>query len=120
MRAIYREYTEQKPVAVVKRRKEQIIIAEIGFEEIATATSFVEYVYEKYGFSRSCIWYNLKKLKHRGVLDFAEKSESEVYKPLYLTDVGVGTLRAMLSHSAAAPVAAQPSRVAPQIRYGLA
>jgi len=110
MRGIYREYIKNSIKALVRTRKEQIILAEIGFDEISTATSFVEYLFEKYGFSRSCIWYNLKKLKHKGVLDFAEKCESEVNKPLFLTKEGVGTLRAILSRGVAAQgVAPKPS-----------
>ncbi|MDE1804926.1 MAG: hypothetical protein KGH59_04060 [Candidatus Micrarchaeota archaeon] len=107
----------------MRTRKEQVIIAEIGFDHITTATSFVEYLYEKYGFSRSCVWYNLKKLKKKGVLDFAEKCESEAYKPLYLTKEGVSTLRAILSQSVAQMgVAAKPSGFSPSMNrpyYGL-
>ncbi|MGI0141200.1 MAG: hypothetical protein ACREBF_00915 [Candidatus Micrarchaeales archaeon] len=110
MRGIYREYIKNSIQALVRTKKEQVIIAEIGFDEISTATSFVEYIYEKYGFSRSCTWYNLKKLKHKGVLDFAEKRESEANKPLYLTKQGVGTLRAILSRGVGAQgVAPKPS-----------
>ncbi|MDE1825350.1 MAG: hypothetical protein KGH61_01740 [Candidatus Micrarchaeota archaeon] len=112
MRGIYREYIKNSIKPIVKTRKEQIIIAEIGFDEISTATSFVEYVYDKYGFSRSCIWYNLKKLKKRGVVDFAEKCESEANKPLYLTKEGVGTLRSVLVQNAASV------RVAPKPTSG--
>ncbi len=66
-------------------------MTEIGYGQIDTATSFVEYMYDKYGFSRSCVWYNLKKLKMLGLLDFAERAE--IGKPLRLTERGIGTLR---------------------------
>jgi DNA-binding HxlR family transcriptional regulator len=69
-------------------------MTEIGYDEIETATSFVEYLYEKYGFSKSCIWYNLKKLKKLNIVDFSEKAEIEpAHKPLSLTRKGVSLLR---------------------------
>ena len=119
MRAIYREYIKNPIKSLVKTRKEQIIIAEIGFDHITTATSFVEYVFEKYGFSRSCVWYNLKKLKKKGVVDFSEKCEAEAYKPLYLTKEGVSTLRAILSQNVASSgaMAAKPSGFGSPIPY---
>ena len=110
MRGIYREYIKNSIKSLVRTKKEQVIIAEIGFDHITTATSFVDYLYEKYGFSKSCVWYNLKKLKKKGVVDFSEKCESEANKPLYLTKEGVSTLRAVLSQNvAAAGVAVKPS-----------
>lgn len=71
--------------------KEVILMAEIGLNEIPTATDFVEYASEQYGMSQSGIWYTLKKLKKEGMLDFTEKGEA--YKPLALTEGGMKVLR---------------------------
>ena len=56
-------------------KREQLVIIEIGLDRVDTASSFVEYMSESYGFSRSSVWYILKRLKGRGVLDFATKGE---------------------------------------------
>lgn len=98
MREIYREYIRNSFVHPAAAGKEEIILAEIGFDHVTTATSFVEYLAEKYRFSKSCIWYNLKKLKKGGVVDFAEKGDAG--KPLYLTRNGVDELRGILSRKA--------------------
>lgn len=66
--------------------KERLLMAEIGLDQIPSATSFVEYVSESYGLSASGVWYTLKKLKQKRVVDFTEKGEG--YKPLALTEVG--------------------------------
>lgn len=71
--------------------KEVLLLAEIGLDEIATATSFVEYVCDKYGISKSGAWYCLKKLKKEGVVEFTEKGEA--YKPLSMTKQGVEVFR---------------------------
>lgn len=71
--------------------KAVMIIAEIGLDEIATATSFIEYFCSKYGVSRSGAWYCLKKLKKAGLVAFAEKGEQ--HAPLSLTDKGVELFR---------------------------
>lgn len=84
----YLEYKVNKsPVG----NKSVVIITEIGYSQIDTVTSFVEYIYEKYGFSRSCVWYNLKKLKQMDMVDFAEREE--MGKPLELTKLGINILR---------------------------
>lgn len=72
--------------------KEVRILAEIGLDEIATATSFVEYVCMRLGISRSGAWYCLKKLKKQGVVEFTEKGEE--YRPLRMTEKGLGAFRA--------------------------
>jgi hypothetical protein len=72
--------------------KGRVILTEIGYDQIITATSFVEYIYQKYGYSKSCVWYNLKKLKKVNVVDFSEKVDN-MPKPLSLTKSGVNTLR---------------------------
>jgi hypothetical protein len=71
--------------------KETLLLAEIGLDEIATATSFVEYVCDKYSISRSGAWYCLKKLKKEGVVEFTEKGEE--YRPLRMTEKGLETFR---------------------------
>lgn len=99
MREIYTEYTRNSSSSPASFSKDEIILAEIGYDHITTATSFVEYLFEKYGFSKSSVWYNLKKLKKDTVLDFAEKGDEG--KPLYLTRKGVEILRTRLSQKAA-------------------
>ncbi len=71
--------------------KEVVLLAEIGLNEIPTATDFVEFAAEQYGMSQSGIWYTLKKLKKEGMLDFTERGET--YKPLTLTEGGMRVLR---------------------------
>lgn len=53
--------------------KEVLLLAEIGLNEIPTATDFVEFASEQYRMSQSGIWYTLKKLKKVGMLDFMER-----------------------------------------------
>ena len=69
-------------------RREQLILVEVGMDSIDSASSFVDYMCESYGFSKSSVWYNLKSLKRKGVLDFASKDEPG--KPLSLTSAGMG------------------------------
>jgi DNA-binding PadR family transcriptional regulator len=71
--------------------KEIVLLAEIGLNEVPTATDFVEYASEQYKMSQSGIWYTLKKLKKVGMLDFTEKGEA--YRPLALTEGGMRVLR---------------------------
>ena len=70
--------------------REQLIMLEIGSDRIDTASSFVDYVSEEYGFSKSSIWYNLNQLKERGMVEFANREE--IGKPLSLTRIGKGQL----------------------------
>ena len=80
--------------------KEFVILSEIGLELIPTATSFVEYIAEKYEVSASGIWYTLKKLKKMRVVDFTEKGEE--LRPLSLTEQGklmIRRMRTMFSRS---------------------
>lgn len=70
--------------------REQLIMLEIGSDRIDTASSFVDYVSEEYGFSKSSIWYNLNQLKERGIVEFATKEE--IGKPLSLTKSGMSQL----------------------------
>lgn len=73
--------------------KEFVLLQEIGLDFIPTATSFVEYIAEKYQVSPSGIWYTLKKLKEKRVVDFTEKGRGEEYKPLSLTQYGKEIIR---------------------------
>ncbi len=66
--------------------KERLVLGEIGLDQIPSATSFVEFVSGEYGLSASGVWYTLKKLKQKRVVDFTEKGEG--YKPLALTELG--------------------------------
>lgn len=70
-----------------------MIISEIGLEDVPTATSFVEYMSQRHGISQSGIWYTLKRLKEKGILDFAERGRGEAGKPLSLTKEGTETAR---------------------------
>ncbi len=78
--------------------KAATLIMEIGFDEIATATSFIDYVCAKYGVSKSGAWYCLKKLKKAGIVEFTEKGEQ--YRPLSLTAKGVELFRQFRSITA--------------------
>ncbi len=78
-----------KSVPLTKR--ERLVMIEIGRDRIDTASAFVSYMSESYGFSKSSVWYNLKRLKDKDVLDFATKEEQG--KPLTLTGRGLSLLR---------------------------
>ncbi|MDE1810500.1 MAG: hypothetical protein KGH66_00440 [Candidatus Micrarchaeota archaeon] len=71
-------------------RREQLLLLEIGRDSIDTASSFVNYMEEEYGFSKSSVWYNLNRLKELGLLEFA--SREEIGKPLSLTKPGMDEL----------------------------
>ncbi|MDE1833359.1 MAG: hypothetical protein KGH58_02985 [Candidatus Micrarchaeota archaeon] len=71
-------------------KREQLLLLEIGRDRIDTASSFVNYMEEEYGFSKSSVWYNLKRLKEMGLLEFA--SREEIGKPLSLTKPGMEEL----------------------------
>jgi hypothetical protein len=72
-------------------KREQLIVLEIGGDVIDSASAFVDYISEAYGFSKSSVWYNLNRLKDEGMIDFA--SRDEVGKPLALTKSGMQELR---------------------------
>jgi DNA-binding PadR family transcriptional regulator len=76
-------------------RREQLILLEIGYDAIDSASAFVGYMSEEYGFSKSSLWYNLKRLKERKLLDFATKDEPG--KTLVLTRRGAEQLRTLVS-----------------------
>lgn len=71
--------------------KEAWLLAEIGMDWGATATSFVDYICSEYAISRSGVWYYLKKLQDEGVVEFTEKGEE--HKPLRMTAQGLGAFR---------------------------
>ncbi len=73
--------------------REQLMLIEIGKDVIDTASSFVNYMSEEYGFSKSSVWYVLNKLKSYGVVDFASKEE--IGKGMSLTSRGLEQLRRM-------------------------
>ncbi|MDE1857401.1 MAG: hypothetical protein KGH98_04995 [Candidatus Micrarchaeota archaeon] len=71
-------------------KREQLIVLEIGSDRIDTASGFVNYMEESYGFSKSSVWYNLNRLKEKKVLDFASKERHG--EPLALTKAGMSSL----------------------------
>ena len=82
----------QKVVARLSQR-ERLIVMEIGLDSIDSASAFVSYINESYGFSKSSVWYNLNRLKEKGAVDFATKEEPG--KQLMLTKAGVAEFRSM-------------------------
>jgi hypothetical protein len=60
---------------------------------IDSAASFVDYISDEYGISKSSVWYNLNCLKDKGVIDFADKQHQG--KPLMLTKRGSDQLDAL-------------------------
>ncbi len=74
-------------------RREQLVVLEIGGDTIDSASAFVAYMSEIYGFSKSSVWYNLNRLKEKGVVDFATKEEPG--KSLTLTGTGEKRLTAL-------------------------
>lgn len=75
-------------------KREQLIVLEIGDDMIDSASAFVGYLSDAYGFSKSSVWYNLNRLKEKGVVDFASKEEQG--KPLGLTEFGSHQLRSLV------------------------
>ena len=68
-------------------KREQLLVLEIGRDNIDTASRFVNYIEEVYGFSKSSVWYNLNRLKELEILEFACKDT--LGKPLCLTKTGL-------------------------------
>lgn len=75
-------------------KREELVVLEIGIDMIDSASAFVSYISESYGFSKSSVWYNLNRLKEKGLLDFATKDEPG--KGLSLTRHGSQELQAMV------------------------
>ena len=95
-KTIVREASASQKLVPISE-KELILLSEIGLEDIPTATSFVEYISDKYGISASGVWYTLKKLKEKRVVDFTERVRGEEYKPLSLTAFGREIIRKKIS-----------------------
>ncbi|MEM0149840.1 MAG: hypothetical protein QXW10_03020 [Candidatus Micrarchaeaceae archaeon] len=74
-------------------QREQLLVLEIGRDAIDSASAFVEYISSEYGFSKSSVWYNLNRLKDKGIADFASKED--VGKPLMLTPDGLVELQVL-------------------------
>ena len=72
--------------------KELALISDIGLREIPTATDFVRSTAKKYCVSSSGVWYILKRLKGKRVVDFTER-EGGPRKPLSLTEYGKNIIR---------------------------
>ncbi len=85
--------TERVRRSAVLTRREQLIVLEIGADSIDSASAFVSYLSESYGFSKSSVWYNLNRLKEKGLVDFATKDEPG--KALTLTKYGVQEMKGM-------------------------
>ncbi len=71
-------------------QREKLILLEIGNDRIDSASAFVDYMHEAYGFSKSSVWYNLNRLKEKGMLDFATRESPGL--PLELSQRGVCVL----------------------------
>jgi hypothetical protein len=93
---IYRG-AQAKVVALGKR--EQLLVLEIEHDVIDSASSFVDYISDEYGISKSSVWYNLNCLKEKGVVDFADKQHQG--EPLMLTKDGVKQLSGLGSKRSA-------------------
>jgi hypothetical protein len=74
-------------------QREQLIILEIDRDAIDSASSFVDYISDEYGISKSSVWYNLNCLKEKYIIDFADKQRPGV--PLTLTKKGIEQLGSM-------------------------
>ena len=90
------EYRKLKFKDLKLTRREQLLMLEIGRDMIDTASSFVDYIQEHYGFSKSSIWYCLNRLKETGFAQFANKLDQG--RPLSLTKVGLMSLRELEAH----------------------
>jgi DNA-binding MarR family transcriptional regulator len=86
-KTIVRDVSERLNLFSVSEKEEAILYA-IGLDEIPTATSFVDYMSLEYSCSASGIWYTLKRLKEKGLVDFAERGKGEKDKALSLTALG--------------------------------
>ncbi|HUB92379.1 MAG TPA: hypothetical protein VL945_00290 [Candidatus Saccharimonadales bacterium] len=95
-KTIVREASASQKLVPISE-KELIMLSEIGLDDIPTATSFVEYMADKYSMSASGIWYTLKKLKEKRVVDFTERVRGEEDKPLSLTAYGREIIRKKIS-----------------------
>ncbi len=75
--------------------REKLVLFEIGADEIDSASGFVDYMSDAYGFSKSSVWYNLNRLREKGLLGFSTKENPGCR--LALTHEGK-TLLSRISH----------------------
>ncbi|MCL4380848.1 hypothetical protein M1141_01070 [Candidatus Marsarchaeota archaeon] len=81
---------------IMLSKREQLIILEIGYDEITSASSFVDYISNMYGVSKSSVWYSLNNLKEKEIVDFATKDHPG--HTLVLTKSGVSELGRIKMH----------------------
>ena len=74
-------------------QREQLIILVVDRDAIDSASSFVDYISDEYGISKSSVWYNLNCLKEKGQISFADKLHQG--EPLVLTYKGLAQLGAL-------------------------
>ncbi len=74
-------------------KREQLLVLEIDRDVIDSASSFVDYISDEYGISKSSVWYNLNCLKEKGVVSFADRLHPG--EPLMLSRKGVEQLVAL-------------------------
>jgi DNA-binding PadR family transcriptional regulator len=77
-------------IALDLSRREQLLLLEIGRDGADSASGFVGYMSDVYRFSKSSLWYNLKRMKDKGILDFASREQPG--KALALTRHGLRML----------------------------
>lgn len=55
-------------------KKEKLILKEIS-KNNGNATKFVSFISKKYGFSKTSVWYNLRKMKDSGLIVFGNSKK---------------------------------------------
>ncbi len=81
-------------IKAVLSKRESLLVLEIDKDKIDSASMFVDYISQSYGFSKSTVWHNLVMLKAKGIADFASKMEAG--KPLSLTNKGLCALNQIM------------------------
>jgi len=57
-------------------KKEKLILREMCHNNgNHCVTRFVSFISDKYGFSKTCVWYNLRKMKDSGLIVFGNSNE---------------------------------------------
>jgi len=56
-------------------KKEKLILREMRNNGNHCITKFVSFMCNKYGFSKTCIWYNLRKMREDGLIIFGDSKE---------------------------------------------
>jgi len=60
-------------------KKEKLILKEMcNNNGNHCITKFVSFISEKYGFSRTSVWYNLRKMKNSGLIVFGSSEEKGI------------------------------------------